>query len=105
MLRKWEELPSFMQCEEVRKYYDILSKKKTSLRLKRIFDVVMAEILLAIFAIPMLIIAMMIKLDSPGPCHRKAEGLPDAPRRMCVGGLCGGSLAFLAAGQHFRSRV
>ena len=73
MLRKWEELPSFMQCEEVRKYYDILSKKKTSLRLKRIFDVVMAEILLAIFAIPMLIIAMMIKLDSPGPVFYRQE--------------------------------
>lgn len=73
MLRKWEELPSFMQCEEVRKYYDILSKKKTSLRLKRIFDVVMAEILLAIFAIPMLIIAMMIKLDSPGPAFYRQE--------------------------------
>ncbi|WNV58709.1 sugar transferase [Oscillospiraceae bacterium NTUH-002-81] len=62
-----------MQCEEVRKYYDILSKKKTSLRLKRIFDVVMAEILLAIFAIPMLIIAMMIKLDSPGPVFYRQE--------------------------------
>ena len=73
MLRKWEELPSFMQCEEVRKYYDILSKKKTSLRLKRIFDVVMAEILLAIFAIPMLIIAMMIKLDPPGPVFYRQE--------------------------------
>ena len=73
MLRKWEELPSFMQCEEVRKYYDILSKKKTSLKLKRIFDVVMAEILLVIFAIPMLIIAMMIKLDSPGPVFYRQE--------------------------------
>ena len=52
MLRKWEELPSFMQCEEVRKYYDILSKKKTSLRLKRIFDVVMAEILLPYLPFP-----------------------------------------------------
>ena len=52
MLRKWEDLPAFMQCDEVRKYYDILSKKKTSLKLKRIFDVVMAEILLVIFAIP-----------------------------------------------------
>ncbi len=73
MLRKWEELPSFMQCDEVRKYYDILSKKKISLRLKRIFDVVMAEILLVIFAIPMLIIAMMIKLDSPGPVFYRQE--------------------------------
>ena len=73
MLRKWEDLPAFMQCDEVRKYYDILSKKKTSLKLKRIFDVVMAEILLVIFAIPMLIIAMMIKLDSPGPVFYRQE--------------------------------
>ncbi len=27
-MRKWEELPKFMQCEEVKEYYDILSKKK-----------------------------------------------------------------------------
>lgn len=73
MLRKWEDLPAFMQCDEVRKYYDILSKKKTSLKLKRIFDVVMAEILLVIFAIPMLIIAIMIKLDSPGPVFYRQE--------------------------------
>ena len=73
MLRKWEDLPAFMQCDEVRKYYDILSDKKISLRLKRIFDVVMAEILLVIFAIPMLIIAIMIKLDSPGPVFYRQE--------------------------------
>lgn len=73
MLRKWEELPPFMQCDEVRKYYDILFEKKTSLKLKRIFDVVMAEILLVTFAIPMLIIAIMIKLDSPGPVFYRQE--------------------------------
>ena len=73
MLRKWEELPPFMQCDEVRKYYDILFEKKTSLKLKRIFDVVMAEILLVTFASPMLIIAIMIKLDSPGPVFYRQE--------------------------------
>ncbi len=39
-MKKWEELPKFMQCDEVKEYYDILSKKKLSLRLKRAFDIV-----------------------------------------------------------------
>ena len=64
MLRKWEELPKFMKCDEVKEYYDILEKKKNSLILKRMFDVVVAIIMLIILAIPMIIIAILIKLDS-----------------------------------------
>ena len=73
MLRNWEDLPKWMQCPEVREYYDILAKRKTSLRLKRVFDVVAASIMLFIFAIPMLIIAVMIKLDSKGPVFYRQE--------------------------------
>lgn len=72
-LRKWEDLPAFMQCEEVREYYDILAKKKGALGLKRAFDVVVAVIMLIILAIPMLIIAVMIKVDSPGPVFYRQE--------------------------------
>lgn len=28
MLKKWDEIPDFMKCEEVKFYYDILLKKK-----------------------------------------------------------------------------
>ncbi len=28
MFREWEQLPKFMQAEEVRPYYDSLKKKK-----------------------------------------------------------------------------
>ncbi len=73
LLRKWEDLPSYMKCDEVRTYYDILSSKKYSLILKRIFDVLIASILLVILAIPMIIIAVMIKLDSPGPVFYRQE--------------------------------
>ena len=31
MLKKWDELPDELRTEEVRKYYDILKKKQTSL--------------------------------------------------------------------------
>lgn len=71
--RKWEELPEFMKCDEVRIYYDILSKKKLELKLKRVFDIIMASIMLIILAIPMAIIAIMIKLDSQGPVFYRQE--------------------------------
>ena len=31
MLKKWDEIPDFMKCEEVKFYYDILLKKKLSI--------------------------------------------------------------------------
>ena len=71
--REWDELPKGMQCEEVRRYYDILEKKKFSLIVKRIFDVVMASALLIILAIPMCIIAIMIKCDSKGSVFYRQE--------------------------------
>lgn len=73
MLKKWEDLPEFMRCEEVREYYEILHRKRFSLLLKRVFDVVVASIMLVIFAVPMLIIAIIIKLDSPGPVFYRQE--------------------------------
>lgn len=73
ILQKWDNLPGFMKCDEVRVYYDILSRKKGSLVLKRIFDVVVGAILLIFLAIPMLIIAVMIKMDSKGPVFYRQE--------------------------------
>ena len=73
MLRKWEELPAFMKTPEVRPYWEILNKKRRQLALKRAFDVVVALILLVVLAIPMLIIAVMIKLDSPGTIFYRQE--------------------------------
>ena len=83
-LRKWEDLPAFMQCEEVRGYYDILAKKKGALGLKRAFDVVVAVIMLIILAIPMLIIAVMIKVDSPGPVFYRQERVTTYGKRFRI---------------------
>ena len=44
ILRKWEDLPEELQIPEVRKYYEILSKRKISLFLKRTFDVAVSLI-------------------------------------------------------------
>lgn len=72
-LKKWEDLPRFMQCEEVREYYDILTKKKLSLKLKRAFDLVAGIGVLIVTAMPMLIISIKIATESPGGVFYRQE--------------------------------
>ena len=72
-LRKWNELPKFMRTREVRKYYNIVNKRRASLMVKRLFDIVVASIMLAVLALPMLIIAILIKCDSRGPVFFRQE--------------------------------
>lgn len=73
MLRRWEDLPEFMRVQEVKPYYDILNKKRFSLLLKRVFDFCVALVLLFILAIPMIILAIWIKIDSEGPVFYRQE--------------------------------
>lgn len=73
MLRKWEDLPDFMKNDEVKPYYEVLKRKKISLVLKRIMDFVGGLIFLIILAIPMVVIAVWIKLDSKGPIFYRQE--------------------------------
>ena len=73
ILKNWDELPEYMRVPEVRPYYEILKKRRLSLLIKRVFDFIAAIILLVILAIPMLVIALMIKLDSPGPVFYRQE--------------------------------
>lgn len=73
MLKKWEQLPDFMRVDEVRPYYEILKKKRVSLVLKRILDFVGGLILLIVLAVPMAVIALMIKRDSYGPVFYRQE--------------------------------
>lgn len=70
-LTKWEDLPQRMRTDEVRKYYDILQKKKVNLFFKRIVDIVFSSILIILLIIPMCIIAIIVKCDSDGPVFFK----------------------------------
>lgn len=67
MLKRWEQLPVEMQNEEVRKYYDILKKKRVGLFFKRVFDIFVSLIMLIILSPIFLILAIAIKIDSKGP--------------------------------------
>ena len=66
-MRNWEDLPTELQLNEVRPYYDILKKKQISLAFKRIFDIAVSLLLLIILSPVFLILAIAIKIDSEGP--------------------------------------
>ncbi len=73
VLRKWEELPECMRTDEVRPYYEVLKKRRGSLVLKRMVDLLGGFVLLVLLAIPMFVIAVMIKLDSEGSVFYRQE--------------------------------
>ena len=67
ILKKWNDLPSYMKTEDVKEYYDILKNKKLSLVLKRVFDVVVSLIMIILLSPVFAVVAIMIKRDSKGP--------------------------------------
>lgn len=67
MLRKWDRLPVELRTDAVRAYYDVLKKKQGSLLLKRLFDVLVSTVMLLLLSPVFLVLAIAIKLDSPGP--------------------------------------
>ena len=72
-LRKWEELPEKMSTREVRRYYNIIIRHSGWFKVKRVMDICVSLVLLAVLLIPMGIIALMIKTDSQGPVFFRQE--------------------------------
>ena len=72
-LKKWEELPEKMRTREVRRYYNIIVRHSGWFKVKRVMDICVSLVLLAILLIPMGIIALMIKTDSQGPVFFRQE--------------------------------
>ncbi|WP_196231584.1 sugar transferase [Ruminococcus flavefaciens] len=73
-----------MKTEEVRPYWEILWKKRRHLAVKRAFDIVTASVLLMIAAVPMIVIAVMIKLDSKGPVLYRQERVTTYGKRFRI---------------------
>ncbi|WP_281819133.1 sugar transferase [Vallitalea longa] len=67
MLRKWDDLPSNMKNASVKEYYDILCKKRFSLLLKRIFDIIFAILIFIVLSPIFIVLSIIIKIDSKGP--------------------------------------
>lgn len=84
MLKKWEKLPAEMQTPEVRRYYDILKKKRVSLFFKRMFDVVVSLVMLIVLFPLFLILSIAIKIDSRGPVFYRQERVTQYGKRFRI---------------------
>ena len=84
MLKKFDKLPDFMQNNEVKKYYDILKKKKFHLFLKRIFDIVASFILLILISPVLLVLSIAIKIDSKGPIFYRQKRITTYGREFRI---------------------
>lgn len=73
ILGKYEDLPESMKNDSVKKYYDILAKKKFSLAIKRIFDIIFSLLLLILLLPVLVLLAIAIKIDSKGPVFYRQE--------------------------------
>ena len=81
---KWEKLPAEMQTEDVRKYYDILKKKRVSLFFKRVFDLLASSFMLIVLLPLFLVIAIAIKIDSRGPVFYRQERVTQYGKRFRI---------------------
>lgn len=84
MLRRWEEIPEWMRTPEVGRYYDVLNRKRGSLFAKRIFDVVMAGILLVLLSPVFGVIAFLIERDSKGGVLYRQERVTSYGKRFRI---------------------
>lgn len=80
----FEKLPSEFQVEEVKKYYDVIKKKKISLVLKRMFDIIVSLIMLIFLIIPIIIISILISLDSKGGVFYRQERITTYGRKFKI---------------------
>ena len=84
ILKKWDELPKELQTEEVRPYYEVLQKKRLSLILKRIFDIVVSLVMLIILLPVFILLGIAIKVDSSGPIFFRQERITQYGRTFRI---------------------
>lgn len=84
LLKKWADIPEFMKNDEVKRYYDMLSKKRCSLFVKRLFDIIMSFLLCILLSPVLLIIAIWIKIDSNGPIFYRQERITQYGRTFKI---------------------
>ena len=83
-MKAFDKLPEEFQNDEVRQYYDILSKKQASVIFKRAFDLFVSVILLIFLIIPIAVIAIAVKCDSKGPVMFRQERVTKYGRRFKI---------------------
>lgn len=83
-LLPFDRLPRELQCSEVKKYYDVLDKKRPSLFMKRLMDIFLSLVMIVVLLIPIAVISVIIKLTSEGPVLYKQERVTTYNRHFMI---------------------
>lgn len=83
-LLAWDELPEELRSEAVRPYYNSLRRKHVQIAGKRCFDIVVSALLLVLLSPLFLVLAIAIKLDSPGPVFYRQERVTQYGKRFRI---------------------
>ena len=67
MWKSWDKLPENMKTDAVLPYYEALRIHRAGLIVKRIADILLSSVLIVVLSPVLLVIAVLIKIDSPGP--------------------------------------
>lgn len=73
VLKKWEDIPETIKNDATYTYYKKLEKRKFSLIVKRVFDILISLMLLIVLLPIFIILTVLIKLDSKGPVFYRQE--------------------------------
>ena len=84
ILREWEQLPEWLKNAATRRYYDTLRRRKFELFLKRVFDFIVAGILLVLLSPALILTAILVKATSKGPVLYKQERLTTYGRKFKI---------------------
>ena len=84
MLISYDKISNNLKNKEVKKYYDLLNKKRLYLIFKRIFDIIVSLILLILLSPIFLIVSIMIKIDSKGPIFFRQERITQYGRKFKI---------------------
>ena len=83
-MKAFDKLPAPFQTEEVRPYYEALQKKTGARVAKRVFDIIVALIMLVFLILPILVIAVIVKATSPGHVFFRQERITSYGRHFRI---------------------
>lgn len=83
-MKAFDKLPAPFQTEEVRPYYEALQKKTGARVAKRVFDIIVALIMLVFLILPILVIAVIVKATSPGRVFFRQERVTSYGRHFRI---------------------
>ena len=83
-MKSFDNLPQPFRCDEVKPYYDILKQSQAKLVIKRVLDILFSLILLGFLILPIIVIAITVKLTSKGPVFFRQERITTYGKRFKI---------------------